>query len=78
MDINFLLSNKLREYFEIILKLLFLIENRIIIATKEDKVFEFERNLKTLITLKLNKIDSKSFSELSFLKPRNFQIIPQF
>jgi alpha-tubulin suppressor-like RCC1 family protein len=69
MDLEKKFSFKLKEYFNEKFKLLFVTKMHIIIVTKEDKVYEFERNLKTL--LKYNKynnifIESKILDELCF------------
>jgi alpha-tubulin suppressor-like RCC1 family protein len=76
MDLEKKFSFKLKEYFKENFKLLFLTKMHIIIVTKEDKVYEFERNLKTLIEYnKYNNIfiESKILNELCFKKIIDFK-----
>jgi alpha-tubulin suppressor-like RCC1 family protein len=76
MDFEKTLSIKLREYFNNKLKLLFITKDRIIILTNVDKVYEFERNLKTLLEFNKNVesfIESKIVNELCFKEIIDFK-----
>jgi len=73
MDLENRLSIKLNEYFNDKLKLLYIYtineKDLIIIVTKEDKVYEFKRNLKTLLEFNKNNnslIESDILNELCF------------
>jgi alpha-tubulin suppressor-like RCC1 family protein len=67
MDLENGTSNILKEYFKNNIKLSFVTKDNVILVTKEDKVYEFERDLKT--TIDLNKIhsliESKNLVELN-------------
>jgi alpha-tubulin suppressor-like RCC1 family protein len=76
MDFEKTLSIKLRQYFNNEFKLLFISEYHIIIVTKVDKVYEFERNLKTLLEFYKNIdsfIESKIVNELCFKQIIDFK-----
>jgi alpha-tubulin suppressor-like RCC1 family protein len=76
MDFEKTFSIKLRQYFNNKLKLLFISEYRIIIVKKEDKVYEFERKLKTLLDFNKNIdffIESKILNELCFKQISDFK-----
>jgi alpha-tubulin suppressor-like RCC1 family protein len=81
MDLENRLSIKLNQYFGAHVKLFFIYKNLfyasfIIIATKEDKVYEFEINLKTLLEFDKNNktfIESKILNELCFKKVIDFK-----
>jgi hypothetical protein len=75
MDFDKTFSIKLRQYFNNKLKLLFISGHSIIIVTKEDIVFEFERSLKTLVKFNKN-IDS--FIELKIVNELCFKQIIDF
>ncbi len=68
MDHSFILSNKLRDYFNDKVKLSFVTERQVLIVTKDDKVYEFERDSEngSLITFGFNNsiIESKILMEL--------------
>jgi alpha-tubulin suppressor-like RCC1 family protein len=76
MDFEKSVSIKFRQYFNNKLKLLFITKDRIIIVTKVDKVYEFERNLKTLLDFNENSIsfiESKMVNELCFKQIIDFK-----
>jgi alpha-tubulin suppressor-like RCC1 family protein len=80
MDLENRLSIKLKEYFDEKLKLLYFYELFykifIIIVTKEDKVYEFERNLITLLEFNRNNnifIESRLLKELCSKKIIDFK-----
>jgi hypothetical protein len=68
MDHSFILSNKMRDYFNDKVKLSFVTEKQVLIVTKDDKVYEFERDSEnsSLITFGFNNsiIESKILMEL--------------
>jgi alpha-tubulin suppressor-like RCC1 family protein len=76
MDLEQRFLCKLKEYFIEKLKLLYIDRYTTIILTKEDKVYQFERDVETLLNLNKNDnsfIESKVLNELCFKQIIDFK-----